>query len=214
MFNYLRRKNFRIFWSLSSAIMMCIAVSPLYGDVDKTGASDVIKSFNAALLESMKGADDLDFSGRYRILEEVMKDVFDLSFMARKSAGRHWKKLTPDQKKLLYEKYAEWSISSYAGRFDHYKGEQFNLLTEEKYSRGTITVVSQLKKASKVPVDFHYRLRKKDSKWRIVDIHIAGVSQLAVTRSQFVSIIKKDGFDELIRKLEDKINEFSESKDQ
>lgn len=203
-----------ILLSLSFIIFVCIAFSPLYGDVDKTAASDVIKSFNAALLRSMKGADDLGFAGRYRVLEPVMKDSFDLSFMARKSAGRHWKKFTPDQKKLLLEKYTAWSISSYAGRFDHYTGEQFNMLSEEKSSRGTITIISQLVKASKDPVNFYYRLQKKDNKWRIVDIHIAGVSQLAVTRSQFVSIIKKDGFDELIRRMQDKIDEFSEGKDQ
>jgi ABC-type transporter MlaC component len=45
--------------------------------------------------------------------------------------------------------------------------------------------------------------------WRIVDIQVRGVSQLAMTRSQFVGILEREGFDGLINSLKDKIRELS-----
>jgi ABC-type transporter MlaC component len=44
-----------------------------------------------------------------------------------------------------------------------------------------------------------------------VDIRISGVSQLANTRAQFVSVLDKNGFDELVASLKRKIREFSQS---
>jgi ABC-type transporter MlaC component len=53
-----------------------------------------------------------------------------------------------------------------------------------------------------------------EGKWRIVDIQILGVSQLALTRSQFVSEIKNKGFDALISTLKNKIKDFSRGENQ
>jgi phospholipid transport system substrate-binding protein len=186
-----------------------VVISPRLGTAEQTGASEVIKTFNSGLIKSMKAADKLGFQGRYNILEKVMKDSFALSFMARKAVGRYWRTLTSEQKRLFVDTYSEWSISSYAGRFDNYNGEIFKLISEEKASRGTVTVTSLLVKTAKEPVEFQYKLRETDGKWRIVDIHISGVSQLALTRSQFISVLKKGSFYELMAKLQMKINELS-----
>ena len=48
-------------------------------------------------------------------------------------------------------------------------------------------------------------------KRRIVDIRISGVSRLALTRSQFVSVMKDKGFKGLIDVLEEKTATLSRS---
>jgi hypothetical protein len=58
-------------------------------------------------------------------------------------------------------------------------------------------------------VEFHYLLRQVEGRWRIVDIQISGVSQLALYRSQFVSVIRNKGFDALVAMLKEKIARFS-----
>jgi len=73
----------------------------------------------------------------------------------------------------------------------------------------TQTIVSRLTKKNGETVDFYYRLREIENKWRIVDIQIKGVSQLALTRAQFVDILKNKGFDNLIDTLREKIHDLS-----
>ena len=176
---------------------------------EEQGPADVIKGFNAALLESMKGR-DLGYSGRYKLLEPVFKESFAVPFMASASVGSYWKTLKVKERQTFLDTYTEWSIAQYAHNFNEFSGERFEIASESKPEQGAVTVVSKLIQPNDEHVDFHYRLRKIDALWRIVDIHIYGVSQLALTRVQFVSVIKMKGFDALIAMLREKINHFSQ----
>jgi phospholipid transport system substrate-binding protein len=168
----------------------------------------LIKTFNADLLEAMKKADELGYSGRYRLLGPAIKDAFALSFMAGQSTGRYWKTFGKDERETLIKSYTDWTIASYAGRFDGYSGEKFEIISESKPLLGTVTVVSKLVKPNREEVTFHYLFRKIDGSWRVVDIQISGVSQLALTRAQFTGVIKAKGVKGLIEMLDEKIKAF------
>jgi phospholipid transport system substrate-binding protein len=52
----------------------------------------------------------------------------------------------------------------------------------------------------------YYKMRKADSGWRVIDVLMNGtVSEIALRRSDFSSILKRDGFDELAAAVERKI---------
>lgn len=195
--------------SVRFIIIIWIVVFPLCVNAGSSEATDVVKRFNSTLIESMKRANELGFSGRYNLLAPVIEESFALSFMVKKSVGRYWETLEENQQKQLLDNYTHWSIATYAKQFNAYRGERFEVLPETELHRDTVTVVSQLITTDGKNVDFHYRLRKPDSKWVVVDIQILGVSQLALTRSQFISVIKHEGFDALIHKLQDKIRVLS-----
>ena len=101
--------------------------------------------------------------------------------------------------------YTDWTISSYAGNFDSYSGEKFEIRDGEESRGDNVAVVSNLVRPNEDNIDFYYTLRRFQDKWRIVDIRIEGVSQLALTRAQFVSVMKKTGFGGLIASLQEKI---------
>jgi len=52
-------------------------------------------------------------------------------------------------------------------------------------------------------------LKKKGESWRIINIIANGVSDLALKRSEYTSILKKDGFDALIIKINEKIESYA-----
>jgi phospholipid transport system substrate-binding protein len=199
---------------ISSLLLCCAFTSALAAETDTPGPADVIRSFSAALLESMKGADELGYSGRYKLLEPVIKESFALSFMAGQSVGSNWKTLTKEQQDTFLKVYTDWTIASYAGRFDSYSGQRFELVSESEPDKSTVTVVSKMVRAKKEPIVFSYKLRKIEGKWHIVDIQISGVSQLALTRSQFVNVLKEKGLKGLISMLNDKIEGFSQGTNQ
>ncbi len=215
LFNYKEDKR-EVFFVMRSLLplMMIFMLLPVSAAAAKTGASDVITKFNAALLESMMKADELGYQGRYRALEPVIKDTFALPFMATQSVGRYGKSLKDEEKAVFLRTYIEWTIATYAGRFDGYSGEKFETVSESAPENGTVTVLSKLIEKSSNSIAFNYKLRKVDDKWRIVDIQMAGVNQLALTRSQFVSVIKEKGLDGLVAMLKEKIRVFSQGKGQ
>jgi phospholipid transport system substrate-binding protein len=199
---------------ISLLVFVCVALSTIHGKAENSEPAEVINNFNAALMDSMKRAKELGYSGRYKILEPVIKDSFALPFMASISVGKYWKNLTEKERSLFLETYTDWTIATYAGRFNDYSGERFEVTSESKPVQGIVTVISKLIQAQKEDIDFYYQLRKVEGRWRIADIQISGVSQLALTRSQFVSEIKNKGFDALISTLKNKIKDFSKGENQ
>jgi phospholipid transport system substrate-binding protein len=206
----LKFKDMHIFrWMISIIFCLSTMLFSSFGRAEQPAPSDVIKKFNATLIDSMKRAKELGYSGRYQLLEPVIKDSFTLSYMATIAVGKYWKTLNEKEKRLLLDTYTEWTIATYAGRFDDYSGEKFELISASKPDQDTVTVISRLIESDE-DRDFYYRLRKMEGKWRIVDIQISGVSQLALTRSQFVNVINSKGFSALISILKEKIKKFSE----
>ena len=175
------------------------------------GPADVVKDFHDVLLESMKKGAQLGYQGRYALIEPVFKKSFAQQLIVEKSMGRYWQTLKDPEKALLEKKYTEWSIAQYAHNFDSFSGEQFAVMSENVQPDGTAVVADKLTVPSdNKDVIFYYKLRKIQNAWRIVDIQIEGVSQLAQTRSQFVYIMKDKGFDGLIKTVQEKITAFSQ----
>ncbi len=193
-------------------IFLGAVLVPFSGKAVQHGPSEVINKLNAALLESMKRGNELGYEGRYRLLAPVIKDSFALSFMARVSAGKYWRTFSEEERKEYLKTYADWCVASYAGRFNEYSGQKFSLISESPPERGTVTVVSKLTESNKDEVEFNYQLRSVESAWRIVDVKIVGVSQLALTRVQFISILGNKGLRGLISVLKGKIRDLSQAK--
>jgi phospholipid transport system substrate-binding protein len=197
---------------VSSLIFLCIFLSASSGKAGQQDPAEVIKKFNDVLLECMKEGGELGYSGRYKLLEPVFRESFAVRFMVNVSAGKYWKKFSEKERDMLLRTYTEWSVATYAGRFKDYSGQRFEIVPGSKPVGDNVVVESKLIDSDGEETDFYYRMRKMEGIWRIVDIQIMGVSQLAVTRSQFVSVIGKKGFGGLISMLKGKTANYAKEK--
>jgi phospholipid transport system substrate-binding protein len=196
------RIHFRIIGSL---LFACLLFHPVSGRGEQKGAAEAVNRMNSTLMENMKRAQELGFSGRYKLLDPVIRDVFALSYMSEKTLGGYWNTISQEQRKQYLDLYTVWTISSYAGSFDGYAGERFDTREGEQIKGDTAIVMSNLVIPHEDSVDFNYTLHRFQDKWRIVDIRTSGVSQLSLTRSQFVSVMKSKGFEGLMAALKEKI---------
>ena len=51
------------------------------------------------------------------------------------------------------------------------------------------------------PLDFDYKLRQENGEWKVYDLVIAGVSEVASYRDDFTKQMNSGGFDALMKKL-------------
>ena len=62
------------------------------------------------------------------------------------------------------------------------------------------------------PVELDYRVRGADGSWRIIDVFMNGtVSELALRRSEYSALIKREGFTALLALLDERIDSLSSS---
>ncbi len=191
---------------LAAAAIIFISTSTIAASAEHP-PSQVVERFQTALTGAMKQAVALGFKGRFEALEPAVRESFDLFAMTKVSAGRYWKKLSAEDRDKLVATFAELTIATYADRFDGYSGEVFKTLSEEPFLKKMRLVKTRIVKTSGKPVVLNYVLRPVKGTWRIIDIHLKGtISQLAVRRAEFTSVLRRRGFASLITSLRKKIS--------
>lgn len=164
--------------------------------------SAVIEAFHGALLSVMKQAGNLGVGGRYEQLSDPVTSSYDLAIMTRISSGGFWRRATDTEKADLIAAFSRISIGTYAARFDGYSGQSFVIQGEKAGPRGTTLVETRILSPGDAPVDITYVMKATDGEWRIVDVLLAGgISELAVRRSEYRSILKTRGVRGLITAL-------------
>ena len=170
--------------------------------------SATIEVFHTGLLEIMKQAKTLGFQGRIDALTPLMAETFDLDFMASKTVGRHWNKLSNEEKQRWAQTFTQFTVANYAGRFTGFTGEEFVTLGVEEAARNTRVVLTKIAIPSEEDVQLNYRLIEEGGQWKVIDVYLNGtVSELALRRSEYSSALKREGFDQLVASVETKIQD-------
>lgn len=164
----------------------------------------VVERFQQELISAMKAAEQLGYRGRYARLAPAVRRSHDIAAISRISVGSYWDGLQPAQQAKLVKTFARLSISTYAERFDGYSGERFETQSSGDLSADVAGVRSLFTKSDGGEIQFDYLLRNDERGWRIVNIVIDGVSDLALKRAEYAEILSRDGFDALIAALEEK----------
>ena len=166
----------------------------------------VVTELQESIMTIMKEGQALGYTGRYQSISPTIEKTHDLDNIARLVVGRHWKGLDASQKSTFVETFKNLSISTYAGRFKDYGGEQFNVLSETSLKRGNRKLVtSHLVKSDGEKITFNYILHRVHDEWKIISVSVNGVSDLALKRAEYGGILRKDGFSTLIERLNTQI---------
>jgi phospholipid transport system substrate-binding protein len=174
-------------------------------------ATKVVDALHENLISVMKDAKTLGYDGRFERLEPVISELFDVPFMAEKSIGRHWKTVDEENRARLLTTFERFTVANYAGRFTGYSGQFFETFREQTSKHGTVLVYSRLVSGNGETVQLNYRLRPaKDDGWRIIDVLLNGtISELALRRSEYSSLIQREGFAALMSALNKRIDDLA-----
>lgn len=179
-------------------------------DDAKTSPVAVVKQLNASLQNVLEEAEQLGYAGRVDRLSPVLDAAFDFEYMAGKTVGRHWSKLSPDEQKRWVETFADLTDATYAGRFDKFSGQTFEFVDEQPGTNGSVVVRSKVVSPGEDDVNLSYRLGETPAGWKVIDVYYKGtVSELALRRADYASVLKNDGFDALIARVNEKISQLS-----
>jgi phospholipid transport system substrate-binding protein len=202
-FRYLRITRWLSPVVLAAALLSAVPALPSE-IADARTPEQVVSGFNDTLLQVMKDAKHLGYQGRYAALETVMNDAFDFTGMTRAAVGPSWFNMSPDQKAALVDAFRRYSIATYATQFDDYSGEQIQLTDRSEPSQGVL-VGTTLTTGKGDSIRFGYLVHKVGAAWRVIDIYLDGtISQLAVRRSEFRSVLTRSGPEGLVQLLDEK----------
>jgi len=175
---------------------------PTTGSAAASDPQQLVQSFYGVLLSNMKDGRMLGEGGRYARLAPVVDRTFDLPSMTRLAVGPAWETLAPAQQQQLTAAFAHYVAATYADRFDTYSGEQLQVAGERPHG-ADLMVQTSIVKADGEKTRLDYLIRQG----RISDVYLDGtISQLAVHRSEFHSILQREGVDGLVAALHRKVD--------
>jgi phospholipid transport system substrate-binding protein len=176
------------------------------GTAAAANPQDTVRSLYDTLLATMKDGRTLGQSGRDARLAPVVNRTFDLPFMARLAVGPSWAMLTPAQQQQVTGAFAHYVSATYADRFDSYSGEQLQVIGEQPYG-SDVLVQTKIVDSKGEPTTLNYLMRQNQGSWQISDVYLDGtISQLATQRSEFHSILRREGVDGLVLALNRKVD--------
>jgi phospholipid transport system substrate-binding protein len=126
-----------------------------------------------------------------------------MPLMTRLASGAAWNEADDSQRQALVESFTRMSASTYASEFDGYSGESFVIDGTRDAPREGKLVATHIVKSDGEKVPITYRMvAGSDGTWRIGDVLLGNsISELAVRRSEYAAVLRKDGVDGLVKTL-------------
>lgn len=194
--------------SAVNLLLLLVIVSTPRPAAGAADASNVVKGFQAALIEVMKESESLGMKGRVEKLSRPVDTAFRLPFIARIAIGDYWNKAGATQRQHYADAFRAMSLSTMATYFDGYSGERFVIGGEQAGPQNTRIVLTHIIKSDKSEIAIDYVMLKFEEGWRIIDVILdKGISELSVRRSEYSLVLRQQGLDGLIRLLESKAKE-------
>ncbi len=131
-------------------------------------------------------------------LRNLMGEAFDMPFMSRFALGPHWDRATPEQRNDYQALFGAYVFKKYSARLGGYTGKTMTVLSERPVGPQDVLVMTRVERRNKAPVEAGWVVRSTGQGDRIIDVRVDGTSMLISQRSEFASVLKRQGLDALI----------------
>ncbi len=148
---------------------------------------------------------------RAATFKELLRDAFDLPAIGQFVLGRHWSQASADQRAAYLRTFADYVVQTYTAQLGAYAGESLRVTSERNLGDGEVVVQSRIERPSGAPIVADWRVREVDGRHRVVDVMVEGISMAVTQRSEFSSVVRREGLDGLIAAMRAKLPRDSSS---
>jgi phospholipid transport system substrate-binding protein len=131
--------------------------------------------------------------------------LLDIRKISRKILGKYWRKRTLTEQKVFIDLLSQMFIKEAfqnSGKFFSALELIYGQTTINK-SQAKVPLIVVHEKEGEIIIDFH--LRKYHDQWQVVDVDLDKISMRSNLRSQLYKIISKNGYQELVRRMKEKL---------
>lgn len=136
-------------------------------------------------------------------LRDIFFHVMDVDWIERFVIGRHFVNMTEMQKNLYKKYYKDFLSNFYVEQFTKYNNQTLDVVNIKKLSNTQYIVTTNIVDDTK-NYSVAYRIKQDGYNFKIRDIIAEKISLIITQRSEFNSIISKNGINGLIQSLKKK----------
>jgi len=173
-----------------------------------TAPLNIVKQVVAQVL-SIVNDKQMAQADKQKKLRELGNANLDLNEMSRLAMGRSWRSLSADQRRRFVPVFSSFLEDAYLNKVQNYSDQDIQItkarLSEQNYAQVSGRIVQQ----GSDPIGLGFSLKREGGAWKIYDIAVDNVSTLHSYRAEFQRIMSDKGFDELMRRIQDRDRELA-----
>jgi phospholipid transport system substrate-binding protein len=169
-------------------------------------ATESVRMSVDAIIGILKDA-SLDKPAKREKIRAVIAERFDFRAMSQSTLATNWKKASQEQQQQFVTLFGELIQNTYIGRVEAYTNERIKYPGEKITNNRAVVDTLILTANAEIPVT--YKLYLKQARWLVYDVNIEGVSLISNYRNSYQEIVRKEGFNGLLAKMEEKVKELA-----
>jgi phospholipid transport system substrate-binding protein len=134
-------------------------------------------------------------------LRAIFAEVFDTQAIAEFVVGRHWQRLTEDEKKRYLDLFPSYVAALYATQFSEYRGQTFAATGTRGGGGSDSFVTGEIRGAAK-PIALEFRVGSPQGQMKIRDVKVDGISMLVIKRDEFGSFLTREPPAKLLEQMQ------------
>lgn len=134
---------------------------------------------------------------------KLLVENFDLNKVGRAALGRYSRRVSEAQFERYRTIYVEYVLTIYGGLFEKYAGETLTVTGTTPVPDGDVLVKSRIDQPGGSPTLLTFRVRQSNDGFKVLDILVEGISMLVTQRSEFASVIRREGIDGFLDRMQE-----------
>ncbi len=193
----------RLLTTLCLAVLPAVSLAGPSTDFIKNQVAQVRTELAKNVVKGSPEAAEVD-ANLARILDPLME--FDK--LSEKALGKHWATLNAAQRADFIQLFHDLVFESYMSKVRDANNDYVVDYESEEVKGQRNAIVVAVAKTKKVEIELAFHLSAKSkTEWVADDIVIDEVSLVENYREQFNKIIAEDGYDALLKKMREKLDE-------
>jgi len=138
-----------------------------------------------------------------RLVEDILVPHVDLELLARFVLGKHWRQISEPQRQHFTYAFKDMLIRFYATSMLEYLDYNVRFYPLVLRPGEKLAVVrSQFYRGTQKTVEVNYRVALRGGQWKAFDVTIENISVVTNYRASFDTIIRQEGMDALLKKMD------------
>jgi phospholipid transport system substrate-binding protein len=124
---------------------------------------------------------------------EMFETDFDVPGIARFVLGRYWRSASEREQQEFLQLFEDYVVYVYSARLADFGGEALKVRGSRAEPEGTIVSTDIIQSGGAAPIKIDWRLIADKGSFKIGDVIIEGISMAVTQRSEFASVIQRNG---------------------
>ncbi|AWV89658.1 MlaC/ttg2D family ABC transporter substrate-binding protein [Bradymonas sediminis] len=190
--------------TLSCAVLF--AALPAYAG----SSTDFIKKTSTEVTTLLQKKDS---KTRQEQFTAKLNATVDFRELASRALDEYWSEQSPEEQQKFLDLLQQLLEANYRDKLAAQQmGKDYSIDYTDERERDDMAIVKTVIKSKDRAKPVNYKMVKKDGNWVVYDVVIDDISLVETYRDAYTQIIKKEGWDSLIKRMEKKVAQLEKAK--